>query len=120
MKSNSQADILPIDADGSPNTTPPLDVSSGESFCVQTVGVAAGGGTYSLEGSLDGGTTWINLTKNLKDQGNAGAAIATTTLNTDSIFLYPSAFPGLVRLTCATDSTGTPKAFINWPDTRTR
>jgi hypothetical protein len=119
MKSNNVQSVLPFVSTAGLNVSDSFDVSSGfQGFCVQTKGVAAGSTTYELEGSLDGGTTWDNITGCLLDLTNAGAAIGAAVITADSIFAFARVFPGLIRLRCTVTGTGTPMAYIGVQDSR--
>jgi hypothetical protein len=115
MKGNSQQIVLPLDGT---SATKPCDVSSAPfGLLIQTIGVAAAGATYVVEASMDGGTTWLDITSSFFDL-STGASAVTPPLATDSIFTIQLAIPGLVRLRATGAGTSPAKAYINWSDTR--
>lgn len=101
------------------NQTDVYAVDSGfEGFSVQTIGVAASGGHYELMGSIDNGTTFVNITQSLFDLGT-GALVGVANLDTDSIFQMRSPFPGKVCLQCSTNTSSTVgAAVLTYQDSR--
>lgn len=120
MKRNFIALTVPSVASGGTTVSQSVDVSSGrDGFCIQNVGIAASGGHYKVQGSLDGGTTWIELTTSMINFAAAAAQI-TSPISTDGIFAFPYQFPGLVQILCSTSTSSTlGKCFLAWSDTRT-
>ncbi len=116
MKTQSYPFNLPITTTGT-DATNPLDLgSANQGFCIQFVGIA-GGGTYVVEASFDD-ETWVDVTAaltNLNTDVEAADPIAA-----DGMYLFPYfTIPGPVRIRCTGDGTGTPKAWINYQDSRT-
>src|SRR5665213_2345801 len=98
---------LPIDGTSAGAT---VDVSSShEGFAVQFLGIA-GGGTYKLESSLDGGTTWLDITKSFVDLSVGTLLAADVSANTLCIIQVP--IPGLFRILATHTGTGSPGAVI--------
>lgn len=124
MKSQSQSFALPIVTTSGQNASTPIDVGGAYGgFALQLVNVAAATGVaYVVEASLDG-VTWKDVTHDLLDLGNGGAAIAAP-LNTDSIFDYRARLPAQIRVRCSTAPNAppaqgsAPTATIAYQDTR--
>lgn len=98
----------------------PIDVSSGfHGFAVQLVGVTASSGqTVAVDGSLDEGETWVEITSSMVDLGSAAAAV-TSPITTDGIYALPYVFPGSVRMRCVAHGSGTPGVgHLNFQDSR--
>jgi len=99
-----------------------IDVSSGrKGFILQVIGISASvGQTIAVDGSLDEGTTWVQITSSMKKLTAADAAV-TPPIAADGIFEFPVRFPGMVRIRCVAAGAGTPgSAFLNWQDSRTQ
>lgn len=70
-------------------------------------------GTYRIEGSIDGGTTWWDITTLFVDAAS-GAFLATPISAPLLALLYTPRPPPLVRLFCVTYSAGTPTAHYSY------
>lgn len=121
MKSQSyQFSALPNVTTGA-NSTIAVDVSAGMlGFAVQFVGIASTGATFAIMGSLDGGTTFVDITASFANIVTPNT-LTTSPVTADSIYLSRAMpFPGLVQIKCTHVSSSTAVAgYINFQDSRT-
>jgi hypothetical protein len=86
---------------------------------LQLVGVTASSGqTVAVDGSLDEGETWFDVTGSMNDLTDADASI-TSPIVADGIYNFFFVFPGMVRVRCVSAGSGTPGVgHLNFQDTR--
>ena len=102
------------------STSTPIDVSSGfAGFALQLVGVTGSSGqTIAVDGSLDEGETWVELTSSMKNLGSTDGTV-TSPIAADGIYAFPYVFPGMARVRSVAAGTGTPGVgHLNFQDTR--
>lgn len=80
-----------------------LSLSDGS---IQFVWTGTPNGTFNIQGSLDGGTTWTNITTNPTPISASGAA------GNHLINVYPWAFPSIRAIYTNSSSTGTLNAYF--------
>lgn len=88
------------------NTSSVIDTKGLSDISVQFVWTGTPNGTFNVQGSIDGGTTWTNITTN-PSSITAGGAAGNALIN-----LYPWAFPSLRCIYTNSSSTGTLNAYF--------
>jgi hypothetical protein len=107
-----------INAPAAGSTSTPLDVSPGRDGFSLQVEAPGASSTFAVDGSLDEGKTWVDLSSSMTNLGAADAVI-TPPIAAAGIYQFPHNFPGMARVRCLVVTGSTPgSAYLSFQDSR--